>query len=1381
MAEPQSCPNEAELKSLLDGTASDERQAAFALHLESCDACRRRLDSLAGQSNVVPPEVVAGAESPGRSEALEEAMRKLKSDAGATVETLAGPSMAPPSLAFLGPATNPRHLGQLAGYDVLEVIGRGGMGTVLKARDAKLERMVAVKVLNPDLASSGPARTRFLREARSAAAVTHEHVVTIHAVDDAGDAPFLVMEYIVGVSLEDRIQRSGHLKLEEILRIGMQIASGLAAAHAQGLVHRDIKPSNILLENGVERVKITDFGLARVVHEAQITKSNAIAGTPQYMSPEQARGEPVDHRSDLFSLGCVMYAMCVGRSPFRAETPTGAIHRVCEDTPRPIREINPEVPEWLVAIIGRLLAKKPEDRFQTAGEVSETLGQYLAHVQQPSRVQLPALSLATRATCDGASVFRTRRLPLAFGTLCLGLILIGTLELTGVTSLRNHLNMARAPEGPQKAKSGPGVLDPPPRFQIVDIQPFANGARTEPTDGNDSRNNLAELPEQLEIDGVPFQIGSRYIQLGRDEDSGWPTKLSGIAVNRRAAKLHFLHGCARGIPLYGPVAASYILHYDDGTTAELPMVLGRHFLNWWVPEQDSIDATRATAWKGRNACAAEKGCRIEVFACPQENPHPEKLITTIDFECGSLRWPFPFCLGITCDRDETRLAPEPGILAVANQGFAGSNRYSITVAGQTPLSLATKRRHDITLPPGRYKVQIRDGKTFVRGGAVQIWAGGRVWLDIDGEQALIPLTAPQPEPAEELIGQLGGINNATLSDDGKTLATAAGDGTLAIWRQERDAWRQDATLHAHHRAVSGVALSPRGGAAATGGADGQLLLWDLREMSPMVLKADNVGVNVVAFSPDGRILVSGNFDGTVDVWNVATRTKLNWFRAHPGKTLAAVFSPDGKLLATGGVGENFAKLWETKGWQLRQTLKGHTLPVAAVTFTGDGTRLASASGDSTAKCWKVETGELLQTFIHPQDLYSVAFSPDDRLLATGGLFHTVRIWDLATGKPLHDFHAHWADIRFVAFTPNGERLLSGSMDNTVRAWSVSSLPKASETESHGISPVATFRVAEDWSMCAAFAPRTGNWLAAVSIQPDCLSVWDLQDFSRTAFFSILTGKPESSSYQSLAFTPDEGTLITCKSGKGSPLIGLWDTRHGYRLREKLSVDSTLGQNDFSLASMAISGDGAVLVVVSREQGIVSAIDLSTKKSRWSVAMAPGDPFTPSFSPDGKTVAVGTVDGLILLLDARTGKEIRPPLQHGREPVAAVAFAQQGTLASAGKDGNVKLWSAESFELTTLPKVHTETLFSAAFSPDGGLLVTTGGMWVPWEPLGSHKGEICVWDVANRKLLTKLHAHDGCVSCAVFSPDGKRLATTGRGGKMYLWDVEDLLTYGTGNE
>ena len=164
-----------------------------------------------------------------------------------------------------------------------------------------------------------------------------------------------------------------------------QVAAGLAAAHARGLVHRDVKPANILLENGVERVKITDFGLARAVDDASLTQSGLIAGTPAYMSPEQADGTKVDHRSDLFSLGSVLYALCAGRPPFRAETTLAVLKRVCEDTPRPLREVNPDIPDWLEAIIARLHAKDPAERFQTAAEVAELLGRHLAHLQQHGR------------------------------------------------------------------------------------------------------------------------------------------------------------------------------------------------------------------------------------------------------------------------------------------------------------------------------------------------------------------------------------------------------------------------------------------------------------------------------------------------------------------------------------------------------------------------------------------------------------------------------------------------------------------------------------------------------------------------------------------------------------------------------------------------------------------------------------------------------------------------------------------------------------------------------------------------------------------------------------------------------------------------------------
>ena len=291
--------------------------------------------------------------------------------------------------ALLKPATKPGLLGTLDHYEVLEVVGRGGMGVVLKAFDPKLHRLVAVKLMAPHLAARGAARKRFEREARAVAAVRNEHVVAIHGVETDGPVPYLVMEFVGGISVQDRLDRRGPADVKELLRIGMQIATGLAAAHKQGIVHRDIKPSNILLENGVERVKITDFGLARMAADASLTHSGVITGTPNYMSPEQARGEPADPRSDLFSLGSVLYALAAGHPPFRAETPLGVMRRVCDDPVRLLPEVNPDVPPWLDAIVRKLLAKDPAARFQTAAEVGDLLGRHLAHLQHPHAVPMP--------------------------------------------------------------------------------------------------------------------------------------------------------------------------------------------------------------------------------------------------------------------------------------------------------------------------------------------------------------------------------------------------------------------------------------------------------------------------------------------------------------------------------------------------------------------------------------------------------------------------------------------------------------------------------------------------------------------------------------------------------------------------------------------------------------------------------------------------------------------------------------------------------------------------------------------------------------------------------------------------------------------------------
>jgi serine/threonine protein kinase len=386
------------LRRHVEGRLGENEQELLAAHLDRCEQCRDSLEALAGDDRlwrdlrfflVGEPDLSPPQLRPADQDRDEGRGRTVPDDWDGRRAVLA----------FLDPPADPRHMGSLGPYQILEVIGRGGMGVVLKGSDSSLARVVAIKVLAPELSFLGSARLRFAREARAAASVAHEHVVAIHAVDSWKGLPYLVMQYVPGKSLHARIECDGPLAAREVLRIGMQVASGLAAAHAQGLVHRDIKPANILLENGIERVKITDFGLARAADDASISQSGVAAGTPHYMAPEQARCEPIDHRVDLFGLGGVMYAMCTGHPPFGAETAMAVLRRVCEDTPRSIRADHSEVPSWLEAIVAKLLAKDPAARFQTAAEVAELLGQCLVYLERPT--DAPPFS------CDGDP----RRLP----------------------------------------------------------------------------------------------------------------------------------------------------------------------------------------------------------------------------------------------------------------------------------------------------------------------------------------------------------------------------------------------------------------------------------------------------------------------------------------------------------------------------------------------------------------------------------------------------------------------------------------------------------------------------------------------------------------------------------------------------------------------------------------------------------------------------------------------------------------------------------------------------------------------------------------------------------------------------------------------------------
>ena len=282
----------------------------------------------------------------------------------------------PPPFPFLFPPVEGHEIGRLGNYRVLRLLGQGGMGFVFQAEDIGLRRAVALKVMKPDLDPDDPGGERFLREARLMASVKHEHVVTVFQVGQEGKVPYLAMELLQGKSLDQWMKRAGQVGVTAVSRLGRQIAAGLAAIHGHCLIHRDVKPANIWLEAPKGRVKILDFGLARVAGDApHLTQTGMIVGTPSYMSPEQARGETLDARSDLFSLGCVLYELSCGVRPFQAPTTMAQLTALAVQDPRPVHDLRPDVPEELSDLIHQLLAKDAAERPPSAEAVAARLQQ----------------------------------------------------------------------------------------------------------------------------------------------------------------------------------------------------------------------------------------------------------------------------------------------------------------------------------------------------------------------------------------------------------------------------------------------------------------------------------------------------------------------------------------------------------------------------------------------------------------------------------------------------------------------------------------------------------------------------------------------------------------------------------------------------------------------------------------------------------------------------------------------------------------------------------------------------------------------------------------------------------------------------------------------
>jgi hypothetical protein len=380
-----SCPDKPTLTQALLGQLLGAPAELLEEHLSSCSACAETLRGLT-VGDAVTASLRRGPDTDPDADgaAVTELLDRLRSLLPQLVEREhsvppvsvpsrpGGHSQAP--FKFLAAPEQAGEIGRLAHYRVLRVLGQGGMGVVFEAEDARLQRRVALKVMLPKLAGDAESRARFILEAR-AAAIQHPRLVTVFEVGETADVPFLAMELLQGESLESRLRRQpGPYPTPVLLKIGRQIAEGLAAVHGLGIIHRDIKPSNVWLQAGSEDVRLLDFGLARAATaEARLTQPGMIVGTPGFLAPEQAAGKAVDARSDLFSLGAVLYLLATGTMPFEGRDVLATLNALATSHPRPASELNTDLPEALCHLITRLLSKQPALRPGSAREVIDVL------------------------------------------------------------------------------------------------------------------------------------------------------------------------------------------------------------------------------------------------------------------------------------------------------------------------------------------------------------------------------------------------------------------------------------------------------------------------------------------------------------------------------------------------------------------------------------------------------------------------------------------------------------------------------------------------------------------------------------------------------------------------------------------------------------------------------------------------------------------------------------------------------------------------------------------------------------------------------------------------------------------------------------------------
>lgn len=1018
-----------------------------------------------------------------------------------------------------------KNLGQ---YRIIEPIGAGGMASVYKAYQPGLDRNVAIKVLPAQHALTPGFKERFSREAKAVAQLSHPNILPIYDVGIDNDISYFVMKYVPGRTLKDVMGRP--IPLKKICDYIDQIAGALDHAHQSGILHRDIKPVNILMED--DWLLLADFGLAKIVEGTEaLTATGSSMGTPAYVSPEQATGKPVDHHTDIYSLGIILYEMVTGKVPYSGETPMGVMFKhVYEPLPMP-RQIKPDMPEAVERVILKALAKEPEHRFNSAGDLAQALRGAVETGHTESETVLSAKPLVaddaehtiphTAGVTASAEMDRSERKPplwvWAVGAVVLLLIIIGGAFFIFSGSDAQQSGRRQQELIIAQAESGETPTGIVAEATVVDSNIVA---AEEPA----AEEPAAEQPAAEE------EVAEEA-ELAAAEEPG--AEESAAAVEAESSDAPVEESTATPQPAASPTEPAGGRSFADVPQLSASVLLGRGPINTMEISPDGETL----------AVAGSRG--VWLYDAPS--------LTTLQlFESEG---PGVAAAGWSPDGSQIAAANDDGSVHIWDvagqtivQTLVGHTDAATSVAWSLDGSKVAAGSYD-----GRIKVwTVDDGQeiTTLTGHLYEpyslAWSPDSAQLvSVSGDATVRVWDIAGGGELQRLENHLDEVSSVDFSPDGSRIVTGSDDLTIRIWNTSD--WQEEVILSGHTEPVLNAVWSPNGAQIASGSFDGTIRIWDAATGETLQTLEGHAHPGVaVVWLPDGNQLVSAGLDGTLRLWDITGGAETARINEHTSLLRDVAWSPDGTQLAAVGFGGHIY-LWDV------ESESGQILPapgefMLTVTWSPDGTQLATGNTAGEVKVWDAAGGDAIHTLTgHADQITAVAWSPDGSQIASASWDGTARLWDPGSGAKLREMAGHADIVNSIAWSPDGKQLASGSDDFTVVVWDAAS----GET----VRVLETSAASDNYKY--DYRARGSSWIKSVDWSPDgkrlaagssdfVIRIWDATSGAQLRMLEgpevLVLGVDWASDSTRLAATGVEGrsNIVVWNAAKDEPLYKLFD-------------------------------------------------------------------------------------------------------------------------------------------------------------------------------------------------------------------------------------------------